>query len=138
VADGSVGRALAAEQGELTEARELAVRLLRSVAAGRAAQRLEAGKAFVAGPRNGAAGRATLGDRLLAVSSILRDLGILASRGDDALVANADLKRQLDDLLPAFAADRVVRAFSSVDRALLALQRNASPKIVADWVALEI
>lgn len=138
VADGSVGRALAAEQGELTEARELAVRLLRSVAAGRAAQRLEAGKTFVAGPRSGAADRATLGDRLLAVSSILRDLGILASRGDDALVANADLKRQLDDLLPAFAADRVVRAFSSVDRALLALQRNASPKIVADWVALEI
>jgi DNA polymerase-3 subunit delta' len=138
VSDGSVGRALAAEQGELAEARDLACGLLRSVAGGRVNQRLDAAKAFVAGPRNGSADRATLGDRLLAVSSILRDLGILAGRGEDSLLANADLKGQLEQLLPAFAADRVVRAFSSVDRALSALERNASTKIVADWVALEI
>ncbi|MGE5813383.1 MAG: ATP-binding protein [Acidobacteriota bacterium] len=138
IADGSVGRALAAEQGELVEAREFAARLLQSVATGRAAQRLEAGKAFVAGPRNGAVDRSTMGDRLLAVSSILRDLGILASRAEDSLLANADLKAQLGRLLPAFAADRVVRAFSSVDQAVSALERNASPKIVADWVSLEI
>jgi DNA polymerase III subunit delta' len=138
VADGSVGAALAAEQGELAEARELASGLLRVVANGRVPQRLDAAKAFVAGPRNGATDRATLGDRLRAVSSMLRDLGILTSRGEDALLANADLKGQLEQLRPAFAADRVVHAFSSVDRALSALERNASPKIVADWVALEI
>jgi hypothetical protein len=130
--------AASAEQGELAEARQFAERLLRTVAAGRVGQRLEGGKAFVAGPRSGAADRATLGDRLLAVSSILRDLGIMASRGEDALLANADLKAQLERLLPAFAADRIVHAFSSVERALSALERNASPKIVADWVALEI
>jgi DNA polymerase-3 subunit delta' len=138
VADGSVGRALAAEQGELAEAREFATELLEAVAAGRVPERLDAGKAFVAGPRNGAADRATVGDRLLAVSSILRDLGILASRAEDTLLANADLKAELERLLPAFAANRVVRAFSSVDRAVTALERNASPKIVADWIALEI
>jgi DNA polymerase-3 subunit delta' len=138
VADGSIGRALAAEQGELAEARELAARLLRSVAAGRVPQRLDAAKEFIAGPRNGTADRGTVGDRLLAVSSILRDLGILASRAENALLANADIKGQLEQLLPAFAAERVLRAFSSVDRALGALERNASPKIVADWVSLEI
>ncbi len=138
IADGSVGRALAAGEGELADARENAAELLLAVARARLPQRIEAGKAFVAGPRNGATDRATLGDRLLAVSSILRDLGILASRADHALLANADIKAQLEQLLPAFAAERVVRAFSSVDRALSALERNASPKIVADWVALEI
>jgi DNA polymerase-3 subunit delta' len=138
IADGSVGRALAAEHGDLVEAREFAARLLQSVATGRVPQRLEAGKEFVAGPRNAAINRATMVDRLLAVCSILRDLGILASRAEDSLLANADLKAQLERLLPAFAADRVVRAFSSVDRAVLALERNASPKIVADWIALEI
>ncbi len=138
IADGSVGRALEAEQGELAEARAMAAHLLRSVAGGRLAQRLEAAKEFVAGSRSGATDRTTLGDRLLAVSSILRDLGILASRAEDALLANADIKGQLEQLLPAFAAERVLRAFSSVDRALSALERNASPKIVADWVALEI
>lgn len=138
IADGSVGRALAAERGELVEARAFATRLLESVATGRVPQRLDAGKAFVAGPRNAAVDRATMGDRLLAVSSMLRDLGILASRAEDSLIANADLKAQLERLLPAFAAERVVRAFSSVDRAVSALERNASPKIVADWIALEI
>lgn len=138
VADGSISRALAAEQGELAMAREFATRLLQRISAGRVAERLDAGKEFVSGPRNGAADRATLGDRLLAVSSILRDLGVLASRGDDTLLANADMKAQLERLLPAFAAARIVHAFSSVDRAVSALERNAGPKIVADWVALEI
>ena len=138
IADGSVGRALAAGQGEFAEVRETAAQLLATVARGRMPQRLDAAKAFVAGARNGAVDRATLGERLLAVSSILRDLGILASRAEAALLANADIKEQLERLLPAFAAERVVRAFSSVDRALSALERNASPKIVADWIALEI
>jgi DNA polymerase-3 subunit delta' len=138
IADGSIGRALAAQEGELAAAREIAADLLRSVAPGRLPQRFEAAKALVAGARAAAADRATLADRLRAVSSILRDLGILSSRADHALLANADIQEQLDALLPAFAADRVLRAFSSVDRALSALERNASPKIVADWVALEI
>ena len=138
LADGSIGRALAAEEGELAAAREIAADLLRSVARGRLPQRLEGAKAFVSGTRTATADRATLADRLRAVSSMLRDLGILTSRAEHALLANADIQEQLDALLPAFAADRVLRAFSSVDRALSALERNASPKIVADWVALEI
>jgi hypothetical protein len=31
-----------------------------------------------------------------------------------------------------------VRAFSAVDRALAAIGRNASPKIVSDWLALQL
>ena len=45
---------------------------------------------------------------------------------------------QLTSLLRAFDAGRAVRAFSAVDRALAAIDRNASPKIVADWLALQI
>ena len=30
------------------------------------------------------------------------------------------------------------RAFSAIDRALEALDRNASPKIVADWLAFQL
>ena len=41
-------------------------------------------------------------------------------------------------LLRSFDGDRALRAFSAVDRALAALERNASPKIVADWVAFQI
>ena len=38
----------------------------------------------------------------------------------------------------SFDGDRAVRAFSAVDKALTALERNASPKIVADWLAFQI
>jgi hypothetical protein len=48
------------------------------------------------------------------------------------------MKPQLQSLLRWFDSDRALRAFAAVDRALAALERNASPKIVADWVALQI
>jgi hypothetical protein len=44
----------------------------------------------------------------------------------------------LRGLLRSFDGDRAIRAFSAVDRALSALDRNASPKIVADWLAFQI
>ena len=41
-------------------------------------------------------------------------------------------------LLPSFDADRTLDAFAAVDRAAQALDRNASPKIVADWLAFQV
>ena len=48
------------------------------------------------------------------------------------------MKPLLGGLVRAFDGDRTVRAFSAVDQAIAALERNASPKIVADWVAFQI
>jgi hypothetical protein len=48
------------------------------------------------------------------------------------------MKPLLAGLLKTFDGDRTVRAFSAVDRAVLALERNASPKIVADWLAFQL
>ena len=138
LSDGSVGRALAVESGRLVEARDAATRILRAVSSGRLPQRLQGGKDFVAGTRAGAADRGTVSDRLRALSSILRDLELLATRADGALVANADLRGELEAILPAFDSLRVLRAFSAVDRASVALERNASPRIVADWLAVEL
>jgi len=76
--------------------------------------------------------------RLRAAASLLRDLGVLLSRADERGLANADLKPLLSRLMKSFDGDRTLRAFSAIDRALDALERNASPKIVADWVALQI
>jgi hypothetical protein len=84
------------------------------------------------------ADRDALGQALLALSSILRDLGALLSSADDRALANADLKTKLQSLLRSYDRGRVLSAFAAVDRALDALARNASPKIVADWLALQI
>ena len=48
-------------------------------------------------------------------------------RSETAVAAAAAVARRTYD-----------QAFSTIDRALFALERNASPKIVADWVALHI
>jgi hypothetical protein len=69
---------------------------------------------------------------------MLRDLGVLISRADERGLANADLKPLLTRLTRSFDGDRTLRAFSAIDRALDALDRNGSPKIVADWVSLQI
>ena len=82
--------------------------------------------------------RDELGRRLRLVASMLRDIGVLLSHADERSLANGDLKPVLARLLPAFDADRALDAFAAVDRALQALDRNASPKIVADWVAFQV
>ena len=134
-ADGSVGRALERDVDDASAARDAAARLLASaVSTADPRRRLDAAKAVSAG----AADRDALAGRLQALSSLLRDIGALHSGAGDAVLANADLKPALESARRAFDVDRVVAAFAAVDRAVAALERNASPKIVADWVALNI
>jgi DNA polymerase-3 subunit delta' len=136
---GSVGRAMAVQAADLAGARDAAALLLRQVAgAGDPSRRLEAAKALA--PPKGSPGgeRDQLAACLHAMASLLRDLGLLASNVDPGALANADLADQLDGLSRAYDANRSVRAYSAVDRALAALERNASPKVVADWLVLEL
>src|SRR5436190_12534329 len=134
-ADGSVGRALAGSAEDANEARDAAARLLQSAASSTdPRRRLDGAKALVAGGGD----RGEVSRRLLALSSLVRDMGLLLSRADERALANVDLRPQLQALLRSYDADRTIRAFETVDRALAALDRNASPKIVADWLALNI
>jgi DNA polymerase-3 subunit delta' len=134
MSDGSIGLALEGGTDEYVEARDAAARLLRGVAgSGDPRARLTSARALV-----GASDRDELARRLRALSSMLRDLGVLLFRADEGVLANADLKPFLAGLLRSFDGERALRAFSAVDRALDALNRNASPKIVADWVAFQI
>ena len=134
-ADGSIGRALERDVEDATAARDAAARLLTSAAAGKdPRRRLDAAKALGAG----AAERDALAERLRALSSLLRDLGAVNAEAPDRVLANLDLKPAIQSVRQSFDADRIDAAFAAVDRALAALDRNASPKIVADWVALNL
>jgi DNA polymerase-3 subunit delta' len=133
--DGSIGRALEGGADEVVEARDAAARLLQTAATSADPRRRLDGAKMLAG---GASDRDGLARRLRAVATLLRDLILLLSHADHRTLANADLTPQLQSLLRSFDGDRALRAFSAVDRALSALDRNASPKIVADWVALQI
>jgi DNA polymerase-3 subunit delta' len=137
VSDGSVGRALEGNTDAFKEARNGALDLLRAVASHPAPARRITGAGGLPGVR-GKADRNALGQSLRALATILRDLGVLGARSDAGALANADLRSDLEGLLRSFDTDRVLRAYGAVDRALNALDRNASPKIVADWLAFQI
>ena len=137
-ADGSLGAALALATEDFAEARSAATALLEGVAGGTDPRRRLASARLLTGAARGGSDRDELSRRLIAAASLLRDLGILLCRADERGLANADLQPLLSRLLGSFDRDRVLRAFSAVDRALAALDRNASPKIVADWVAFQL
>ncbi|MBI4265900.1 MAG: DNA polymerase III subunit [Acidobacteria bacterium] len=140
-ADGSIGCALAARSVDLTEARAAAQRLLEQAArVADPVRRLEAAKALTArpGPRP-AAERDQLAAVLRVLASLLRDLGLLAVQaGSGETLANMDLHADLTRLTSAYDSNRSQRAFGAVDRALGALERNVSPKVVADWLCLQL
>lgn len=133
LADGSIGRALQGGSEDYVRARDAAAAVLTRIAAASDPRgRLDAAKSLT----DGGSDRDEVACRLRAVASLLRDLGVLLSRADERDLANADLKPLLTRLQKSFDGERTLRAFSSIDRALDALDRNASPKIVADWFAV--
>jgi hypothetical protein len=71
------------------------------------------------------------------MGSLLRDVELLGARADAVGLANPDFQTGLDRL-SAFQGERGVRAFATVDGALVALEGNAGVKIVADWVVLNL
>jgi DNA polymerase-3 subunit delta' len=138
-ADGSIGRALEAQSEDLTEARDAARRILEETARNSdPARRVGLARDVTEGKGTPAEERNRLAVRLRSLGALLRDIGVIASGGDRAMLANADLERQLEKLSDAYAADRGLRAYAAVDRALTALDRNVSPKVVADWLLLEL
>ncbi len=164
LADGSVGRALALRAAEYVGARHVAVELLRNASSSADPRaRLESAKSLSAkspathsagsgltpsassGSRSGAgAGTGPRTDReqvavhLQVLSSMLRDVSIIATGADTRLLANLDLESGLTPVAKRFDSARAVRAFTAVDRAQEALDRNVSPKVIADWLALQL
>jgi len=139
-AAGSLGQALEASAGDLVEARDVANRVLAQAAGERLpARRIDAAKDLLAKTGGGGAGdRAQLASHLRAMASLVRDAAVVATRADDSALANRDVRPMIERLAPAYAGERGVRAFAAIDRALVALERNAGVKIVADWLVLQL
>jgi DNA polymerase-3 subunit delta' len=132
---GSVSRALAVGEGAYAEDRSAALALLGALG-GRVTDRLAAAAALVK-HGSGRRDRDALTDRLVALDSLVRDLGVVVTRSP-APLAHADLERPIRALAPAFDLDRLIGAHDLVARATADLARYASPKIVADWVAVSM
>ena len=132
---GSVSRALSEKSGDLSDDRDAAIALLAALRKG-VGEQLKASAAFAKNDSD-RRDREALGARLDVLSSLLRDVGAILSGSTDAL-ANADLERDLRMFAGQMTPDRVIEGYAALGQAQNALDRNASPKIVADWVALHL
>ena len=138
-ADGSLGRRSQASAGELVEARDVAQRVLgrrrRTTirAAGSRARRNccedERRARRIASSCARTCGRWR---RCCATSSCSRP-----ARTQRAGQSGRAARRSSGWRRP-FGGERGARAFAAVDRALVALDRNAGVKIVADWLVLQL
>ena len=122
------------------EAREVAERVLAQAARGDdPGRRLESAKDLLTNTgAGGAEDREQLASHLRAMGSLLRDVEVLATRADERALANPDVRPALERLTQTYAGERGVRAFTAIDQALMALDRNAGVKVVADWLVLQL
>lgn len=137
VSAGSVSRALAAADDDLEEDRAAALAVITAAHAGRLEGRLKAATELAQFDPKTRRAREALGARLSVVGSLLRDLALL-STGAGVPLANTDFQSQLDRCRPSFDPDRLEQGFAAIIEAEKALDGNASPKIVADWVAVRL
>lgn len=144
---GSPGAARSLADGVARECRGVALATLEAARAARGpAARLGAAKILAgkgAGDNSRKKGgdgvsRAVLAGRLEALGALLRDVQVVSSRADDRWLASADIAPALAGVARGYDRQQVDRAFDAVDRARAALERNASPKVVADWVVLQL
>jgi DNA polymerase-3 subunit delta' len=135
-AEGSVAHALALDGGVLESDRDAAWHLVQTAASSSLGSRLKAAEAVT---KHGTKRREreALGMRLAHVSGLLRDLSTLINAGNVPL-SNADRESDLRAIARSFPIERLIDGFGVVARAQAALDRNASPKIVADWVAAQL
>jgi DNA polymerase-3 subunit delta' len=129
---GRVASAMAGAAEDAEDDRQAARQLLASAARETPAGRLRAAERFA---KHGSKrrDRDALGARLALVTSLLRDLAAA-----QAGVEDVDLDPSVARLRSSYDVKRATTAFLALAEAQTWLDRNAGPKIVADWVALAL
>src|SRR5438309_989209 len=125
---------------KIEQVREVAQQVLAQAAASDdPRRRIEGAKDLLVKTGAGGAGdREQLASHLRAMESLLRDVELLSTRADARALANPDVQPALERLARTYQGERGMRAFTAIDRALAALDRNAGVKAVADWVVLQL
>jgi DNA polymerase III subunit delta' len=139
LADGRVGEALALGSTDVAVLREAALLLLRQAASTTSvATRLQAAAVLSMGPSRKERTREDVALLLRMLASMLRDLELLNHGAEVSSLANPIVADELASLTRGYAGDRARDAFATVDRALMALERNAGTKVVSEWVATQL
>jgi DNA polymerase-3 subunit delta' len=135
LAGGSVGQALALASNDLAVLRDTALMLLGRAGAPTAA-RLQAAAQLVGKDRE----RGEVALILRMAASLVRDIELLNAGADPDILANAGVADDLRRLQAKYTGARAREAFAVIDRGAIALGRPhfAGPKVVSEWVAMQI
>ena len=137
-ADGSIGQALAMADSDMSELRDTAFRVLEQTARADTPTRLQAATSLSSGSSKKERTREDLAIVLRLLASMLRDMEALNAGADLRVLANPLLTDDLSSMAKTYAGDRARTAFSAVDSALAALERNAGIKVVSEWLAVQL
>jgi DNA polymerase-3 subunit delta' len=139
LADGRIGEALALGSTDVAVLREAALLLLRQAASSHTvAGRLQAATLLTTGPSRKERPREDVGLLLRMLAAMLRDLELLNSGADVSVLSNPVIADELSTVARGYAGDRAREAFAAVDRAIMALDRNAGTKVVSEWLAVQL
>ena len=137
--NGRVGEALALGSTDVAVLREAALLLLRQAArTPSVASRLQAAAVVSTGPSRKERPREDVALLLRMLASMLRDIELLNSDGDRSALANPVVADDLGALTGDYRGERARDAFAAVDRALMAIERNAGTKVVSEWLAVQL
>jgi DNA polymerase-3 subunit delta' len=139
LADGRVGEALALGSTDVAVLREAGLLLLRQAASTPSvAARLQAAAVLSTGPSRKERPREDVALLLRMMASMLRDIELLNTGGDRGELANPVVADELAAIRKGYSGDRAREAFVAVDRAIMALDRNAGTKVVSEWLAVQL
>jgi DNA polymerase-3 subunit delta' len=138
LADGSIGQALALTHADLAVIRETALQVLQHTARNPAVASKLQSAATIIGPLKKERTREDVGLVLRVLASMIRDIELLNTGADVRVLANPAMSDELGALTRSFGGERAREAFGVVERAMAAIERNAGPKVVAEWVATQI
>jgi DNA polymerase-3 subunit delta' len=137
VSGGSPAYARTIDDKALVADRDAALSLLQAATRQNVFGRLKAAAVLAKNDKkSGRRDRESLSLRLAVIESLLRDLIAVSARPQ--AVVNRDLEPELRRLHASYSAERASRGFQAVVECQAALERNASPKIVADWIATHL
>ncbi len=148
-AEGSLGRALVEMSDEGAAARQVVEAVWQHVQGSRSPMdKLRAAQLLLEpgerprgrakpGTTRAASDRELLGTRLQALGALLRDAGAIATGTPPAMLSHA-VPADVEQLASRSGLPRVLDAFAAVGRAQEALDRNVSPKTIADWLAFQL
>jgi len=138
LSEGSLGVATTIDPAQITSQQEKMVSLARLLLNGGNLKAILEEASRFAGEKGEKRERAEMEEKLLSLGGVFRDLMVLSAGGNRDLLINKGCEEELAKLVKKVDGKEALQIVEEVYRALMALRRNANPKLLAEALFLHI